>query len=132
MESVLIHAGAGATGQMAAQLAQYLGAVVFVTVGSGMKRRLVVERYGLEERSVLFSREGSFVEGVRRRMEEGGVDVVLNYLSGGLLEEGWEGVVRSFGSWVEIGKRDVMGGSRLSMGPFARNVSTACVDLSGI
>jgi acyl transferase domain-containing protein/NADPH:quinone reductase-like Zn-dependent oxidoreductase len=131
-EGVLIHAGAGATGQMGIQLARHIGAEVFVTVGSEAKKGLVVETYGVDERNVLFSRDGSFVDGIKRRTGGRGVDVVLNCLSGGLLEEGWEGCVAPFGRWVEIGKRDVMGGSKLNMAPLARNVSFACVDLSGI
>lgn len=46
-ESVLIHAAAGGTGQFAIQLAQYIGAEVYATVGSDQKRDLPIDEYGI-------------------------------------------------------------------------------------
>ena len=114
-ETVLIHAGAGATGQMAIQLAQYLGADVFVTVGSDKKRRLVQEAYGVSPDRILNSRDVSFIPAIKRMTEGQGVDVVLNSLAGELLTTAWAEVVAPFGRWVEIGKRDIIDNEGLGM-----------------
>ena len=97
-ETILIHAGAGATGQVAIQLAMYLGAIVFVTVGSNEKKRLLIDTYGIPEDHVLYSRDLSFARGIKRLTEGRGVDVVLNSLAGEGLIASWECVapVRHF------------------------------------
>ena len=48
-ETILIHNGAGGTGQMAIQIAQYLQADIYTTVGSEEKRRLLKDTYGISE-----------------------------------------------------------------------------------
>ncbi|ORY70957.1 uncharacterized protein BCR38DRAFT_404090 [Pseudomassariella vexata] len=55
-----------------------------------------------------------------------GVDVVLNSLSGELLHATWS-CVAEFGKMVEIGKRDLIGGTKLDMRP--ANRSYCCVDI---
>ena len=42
-QSILVHTGAGATGQMAIQMATQVGATVYTTVGSKEKKALVME-----------------------------------------------------------------------------------------
>ena len=59
-ERVLIHAGAGGVGQAAIQLAQMVGADIFVTVGSQEKRAFLMERYSIPEDRILYSRDSSF------------------------------------------------------------------------
>jgi NADPH:quinone reductase-like Zn-dependent oxidoreductase len=88
-ESMLIHAGAGATGQMGIQLALYLAAEVYVTVGSERKKRLMVETYGVKEGNVFYNRDASFASAVKRVTGGRGVDFVLNILAGELLEVRW-------------------------------------------
>ena len=117
---------------MAIQLAKLLGAEVFVTVGSEKKKRIVIDTYGVKEKNVLYSRDSSFASAVKRMTGGKGVDVVLSSRAGKLLEVGWEEVVAPFGHWVELGKRDVLEGRKLGMRTFLRNVTFACVDLSGI
>ena len=89
-ESVLVHAGAGGTGQATIQIAQYLGAEVFVTVGSDKKKRLLMDLYGIPEDHIFFSRNTSFAHGIMRTTNNRGVDVVLNSLSGEGLRASWE------------------------------------------
>ena len=88
-ESVLIHAGAGGTGQAAIQVARVLGADVFVTVGSDEKKHLLMSLYGIQEDHILYSRDTSFAQGIMRMTGEKGVDVVLNSLSGEGLRASW-------------------------------------------
>ncbi|KAL2201453.1 putative polyketide synthase [Corynascus similis CBS 632.67] len=131
-ESVLIHSGAGGTGQAAVQVAQWCGAgAVFVTVGSTAKRQLMVERYGIPAERILSSRDLSFADDVIRLTDGRGVDVVLNSLAGDALVAGWE-CVAAYGRFVEIGKKDIFAHGKLPMFPFAKNVSFCAVDLSAL
>ena len=127
-ESVLIHSAAGGTGQLAIQIAQKLGAVVYVTVGTSEKKPLLMERYGISEDHILSSRNTSFAQGIMRLTANKGVDVILNSLSGELLTASWD-CIASFGRFIEIGKKDIHSHKYLPMFPFRRNVSFGAVDL---
>ncbi|KAL9073303.1 MAG: hypothetical protein Q9157_004798 [Trypethelium eluteriae] len=125
-ESILIHSGAGGTGQMAIQIAQAIGANLFVTVGSQEKQKLVTELYGIPENRVFYSRNTSFADEIMRSTNERGVDVVLNSLSGESLFASWE-CIAPYGRFVELGKTDVEGNSKLPMTHFAKNVSFSAI-----
>lgn len=64
-----------------------------------------------------------------RETQGQGVDVVLNSLSGELLHTSWK-CVASFGTMVEIGKRDLLGHASLSMNEFLLNRAYIGVDLA--
>jgi len=122
-ETILIHAGAGGTGQAAVQIAKHLGAeMVLVTVGSREKKELVMKEYGIPEEHVFWSRNTSFAKGVMRVTKGRGVDVVVNSLSGEGLVASW-GCVAAYGRFIEIGKRDIMANANLPMAGFAKNAS---------
>lgn len=57
--------------------------------------------------------------------------MVLNSLSGELLHVSWLCVAK-WGKMVEIGKRDLLGKSHLSLHPFLHNRSYHCVALDGV
>lgn len=128
-EKILIHAAAGGTGQAAVQIAQWLGAEVFATVGSQEKRNLLTEQYNIAGDHIFNSRDVSFAQGIMRMTERQGVDVVLNSLSGQALFTSFE-CCAPFGRFIEIGKGDIMTKGTLPMQPFINNVSFHCVDLS--
>jgi len=71
----LIHAGAGAVGQLLIQLAHLRGARVTTTVGSPEKKK-VVEALGV--RDAILYREVDFVAAVRQATGGAGVDVVYD------------------------------------------------------
>lgn len=58
------------------------------------------------------------VEGATRETNSRGVDVALNLLSSELLQTTWR-CVAQYRTSVEIGKRDLLGGSQLKMDAFA-------------
>lgn len=58
-----------------------------------------------------------------------GVDVILNSLSGDLLDESWR-CIADGGTMIEIGKQDMLNRSSLSMEPFTRNASYRAIDIS--
>ncbi len=102
-ESVLIHAGAGGVGMAAIRTAQRIGARVFATAGSPAKRELL---RGLGVAQVFDSRSVAFAGEVLAASDGRGVDVVLNSLSGEMLEASFRVVARG-GRFVEIGKRGI-------------------------
>ncbi|GAA91228.1 polyketide synthase [Aspergillus luchuensis IFO 4308] len=130
-ESILIHSGAGGTGQAAILVAQYLGATVFATVSTEEKRQLLMDRYNIPTEHIFSSRNTLFAKGIRRLTADRGVDVVLNSLSGDGLIASWE-CIAPYGRFVEIGKNDILSNSKLPMHPFERNVSFTATDLAGM
>lgn len=121
-QSVLIHAAAGGVGQAAIQLANHLGIVVYATVGSPEKRNLIIEKYGVNPDHIFNSRDASFVHGVKRMTKGKGVNAILNSLSGELLRQSWY-CLATFGTFIEIGLRDIQGNTRLDMKPFMDNTT---------
>ncbi|KAI0138627.1 putative polyketide synthase [Hypoxylon sp. NC0597] len=130
-ESVLIHSGAGGTGQAAIQIAKICGAQVFTTVGSQKKKDLLSSLYDIPMENILNSRDLSFAAGIKRLTQNRGVDVVLNSLAGDALIASWE-CVASFGRFIEIGKKDIFSHNKLSMFQFARNTSFSAVDIAAM
>ena len=102
-ERVLIHAAAGGVGLAAVQLARRAGAEVFATAGSPRKRAYL-HRLGV--RHIFSSRQAKFADEILALTEGSGVDVVLNSLSGDLLDESFRAIARG-GRFLEIGKRGI-------------------------
>ncbi|KAJ5537068.1 KR domain-containing protein [Penicillium frequentans] len=129
-ESILIHCGAGAVGQAAISLAQYLQAgAIYVTVGSDEKRALVRDSFHIPDENIFSSRSLDFSHQILRKTNGHGVDVVLNSLSGEALQKGCS-LLRPFGRFVEIGKKDLISNARLEMGYLEKNVTFTAVDLA--
>ncbi|KAF2012105.1 polyketide synthase [Aaosphaeria arxii CBS 175.79] len=128
-ESILIHSAAGGVGQAAIQIAQSIGAIIYVTVSTPEKKRLLMDRYGIAESHCFSSRHTFFAQQLMHNTTGRGVDVVLNSLTGLALTETWR-CMAPLGRFVEIGKRDIAASKSLPMDPFERNVSYSSVDLS--
>jgi epothilone polyketide synthase D len=127
-ERVLIHAATGGVGLAAVQWAQHVGAEIYATAGSAEKRALL-EQMGV--RFVSDSRSDRFVDDVRTWTNGAGVDVVLNSLSGDLIAKGF-GLLRPYGRFVELGKRDYYANEALGLRPFLKGLSFSLVDLHGM
>lgn len=128
-QTILIHAASGGVGQAAIQLAQRAGAEVFATVGSKDKRTLLQDRYRMPESHIFSSHSTHFKQHIMDATQGKGVDVVLNSLAGPLLMASWD-CVAQFGTFLEIGKADIYGGSQLSMANFEKQATFASVDVS--
>ena len=128
-ESILIHSAAGGVGQAALQIARSVKAEIFATVGAEDKKSLLVEEYGVSEDHIFSSRDTSFVESIKRMTNRRGVDVILNSTSGEILHESWQ-CIAPLGRFIEIGKRDIEANAKLSMLPFAKNISFSSIDLN--
>ncbi|CAF3577742.1 unnamed protein product [Fusarium graminearum] len=127
-QSVLIHAAAGGVGQAALQLANHLGLVVYATVGSDDKRKLLTDRYQVSEDHIFNSRDASFAKGIMRVTGGRGVDCVLNSLSGELLRVSWS-CLATFGTFVEIGLRDITNNMLLDMRPFSKSTTFSFINM---
>ncbi|KAL8936336.1 MAG: hypothetical protein Q9216_004984 [Gyalolechia sp. 2 TL-2023] len=125
-ESVLIHSAAGGVGQAAVMIAKQVQATIYATVSTEEKKTFLIDRYQIPESHIFSSRTRQFAETVMQMT--GGVDVVLNSLSGELLRASWS-CVAPFGRFVELGKSDINSREGLPMSPFNMNVTFASVDL---
>lgn len=127
-ETVLIHSATGGVGQAAVMLSQRVGAEIFVTVGSEEKRNFVMSQFGIQPDHIFSSRDTTFAAGILSMTKGRGVDVVLNSLAGGLLQESFN-CLAPFGRFVELGKRDFELNHNLAMEAFTRAVSFSSIDL---
>ena len=123
-ETVLIHGAAGGVGLAALQIAKLAGATVIATAGTREKRRFV-KMLGADH--VFDSRTLAFVDDVRGVTNGEGVDLVLNSLFSEAMEKSLE-LVKPFGRFLELGKRDYYADSKIGLRPFRRNISYFGID----
>ncbi|SHJ05109.1 Acyl transferase domain-containing protein [Roseomonas rosea] len=123
-ERVLVHGGAGAVGLAALQVAHAAGAEVAMTAGTAAKRAFL-RAAGAD--LVLDSRAAGFDDALRQHWPEG-VDVVLNSLAGEAMERSI-GLLKPYGRFVELGKRDYAEDRRIAVRPFRRNITYFGVDV---
>ncbi|WKD27027.1 type I polyketide synthase [Halomonas sp. KG2] len=123
-EKVLIHGAAGGVGIAALQIAQWLGADIYATVGSEEKRDFL--RLMGEER-IYDSRSLTFAEEILEDTQSEGVDVVLNSLAGEAINQNLR-ALRPFGRFLELGKRDFYENTHIGLRPFRNNLSYFGID----
>jgi polyketide synthase 5 len=124
-DKVLIHSATGGVGQAALAIARAAEAKIFATAGSP-KRRELLHDMGIEH--VYDSRTIEFADQIRRDTDGYGVDIVLNSLTGAAQRAGVD--LLSFGGrFIEIGKPDIHGDTRLGLFPFRRNLAFYGVDV---
>ncbi|KAL8793204.1 MAG: hypothetical protein Q9195_004234 [Heterodermia aff. obscurata] len=127
-QSLLIHAAAGGIGIAAIQIARWIGADIYCTVGSEEKTKFLMDELGIPRDRIFHSRDTSFHGGLMAATNEAGVDCVLNSVSGELLHTTWD-CVASNGCMVEIGKRDMIGRAQLALDKFEDNRTFFGVDV---
>lgn len=123
-ERILIHGAAGGVGIAAIQLAKLTGAEIFATAGSPEKRD-VVRMLGADH--VLDSRSLAFADEILALTGGEGVDVVLNSLAGEAINRNLR-VLRPFGRFLELGKRDFYENTRIGLRPFRNNIAYFGID----
>lgn len=127
-EKVLVHAAAGGVGLAAVQLAHAVGAEVFATAGSPEKRELL-RLLGVKH--VMDSRSLAFADEILDVTQGRGVDLVLNSIAGEAIAKSLS-VLGAGGRFLEIGKRDIYGNTRIGLRPFKNNLSYFAIDLSKV
>ena len=123
-EKVLIHGAAGGVGLAAIQLATWIGAEIYATAGSDEKRDFL-SLLGIEH--IFDSRSLSFADEILLQTEGNGVDVVLNSLAGEAINRNLR-VLKPFGRFLELGKRDFYENTKISLRPFRNNLSYFGID----
>ncbi|GAA5507177.1 type I polyketide synthase [Novipirellula caenicola] len=126
-ESVLIHAAAGGVGLAAIEVAQSVGATVFATAGSKLKRRLL-SMLGIDPQNIFDSRDIDSLHAIGARTNGRGVDVVLNSLPGEWINRSLE-LLAAHGRFLEIGKTDIYQNRQLGLLPFQDNLTYSAIDL---
>ncbi|MCB0503687.1 MAG: zinc-binding dehydrogenase, partial [Bacteroidetes bacterium] len=124
-ERVLIHSATGGVGLSAIQIAKAIGAEIFATAGTKEKRDLLVS-LGIDH--VYDSRTLDFAAQIKKDTNGEGIDIVLNSLTGEAMIRSME-LLRSFGRFLEIGKKDVYENSRLGLSVFDKAISYSMIDL---
>lgn len=124
-DRVLVHSATGGVGLAAVRLCMEAGATIFATAGTPEKREYL-RSLGIEH--VMDSRSISFADEVLGLTDGEGVDVVLNSLAGNAMEASLN-LLRPYGRFVELGKRDIYENTALGLLPFRKNLSYTAVDL---
>jgi acyl transferase domain-containing protein/NADPH:quinone reductase-like Zn-dependent oxidoreductase/NADP-dependent 3-hydroxy acid dehydrogenase YdfG/acyl carrier protein len=124
-ETVLIHGGAGGVGLAAIQYALHKGATVYATAGSALRRQ-TLRMLGVT--AVFDSRSPSFADDLLAMTGGSGVDVVLNSLSAEAMQQSVR-LLRPFGRFLEIGKRDLYRNTPIGIRPLRHNASYFAIDV---
>jgi NADPH:quinone reductase-like Zn-dependent oxidoreductase/acyl carrier protein len=123
-ETILIHGGAGGIGIAAIQTAKALGAEIHATAGTDAKRDFL-RLMGVNH--IYDSRSYDFAEEIMLQTQGRGVDIVLNSLSGEAINRNLQ-ILKPFGRFLELGKRDFYENTRIGLRPFRNNISYFGID----
>ncbi|CAH2093519.1 unnamed protein product [Euphydryas editha] len=122
-ESILIHAGSGAIGQAAINVALHYGVEVFTTVGTQEKRDFIKRLYPqIKDSHIGNSRDTSFEGMIKEQTNGKGVDLVLNSLSDDKLQASMR-CLGYRGRFLEIGKFDISNNTLIDMNFFLNEIS---------
>lgn len=126
-KSILIHSGSGGVGSAAIQVALSYGLDVFTTVSSDEKRQYLLKAFpALRADQIGNSRDTSFERMVHVKTKGRGVDFLLNSLSGEQLQASIRCMAKN-GTFLEIGKYDIMNKTNIDMGHFAKRINFKAV-----
>jgi len=123
-EKVLIHGATGGVGIAAIQMAKWCGADIYATAGSDEKRNFL-RLLGVDR--IFDSRNLAFADEILAATGGAGVDVVLNSLAGEAINRNFR-VLKPFGRFLELGKRDFYENTRIGLRPFRNNISYFGID----
>lgn len=98
-------------------------------MGNEEKAQYLMETFNIPREHIFNSRNSLFFPDLMRQTSGRGVDIVLNSLSGELLQTSWR-CVAPWGKMLEIGKRDIIGHATLDMLPFVANRAFFGIDLA--
>jgi NADPH:quinone reductase-like Zn-dependent oxidoreductase len=125
-DRILIHSAAGGIGLAAIQLAKEKGAEIFATAGTGFKQDLL---RSFDVTHVYSSRTLDFADRIYQDTRGEGIDIVLNSLAGPFIEKSMT-LLRNYGRFLELGKRDIYDKTHISLYPFRKNISYFAIDMA--
>ncbi|OCG21775.1 colibactin hybrid non-ribosomal peptide synthetase/type I polyketide synthase ClbB [Gilliamella sp. App4-10] len=114
-ERVLIHSASGGVGLAAIYIAKLYGAQIYTTAGSEVKREYLAS-LGVE--CVADSHSDSFVTTIMNHSQGHGMDIILNSLTGELIDASLE-ILAPLGRFLELGSKDIVENRSLPMRFFA-------------
>jgi polyketide synthase 12 len=123
-ERILVHSATGGVGTAAVQIARHLGAEVFATASPW--KWDVLREMGLPETRIASSRTIEFTERFLECSGGEGVDVVLDSLTGNLVDASLD-LLREGGRFVEMGKTDIRDAEELER---TRGITYRAFDLT--
>lgn len=124
-ETVLIHSATGGVGMAAMDIARWVGAEIYATAGNSEKRQYLSDQgvqYVMDSRSLLFA------EQIMEYTNGEGINVVLNALGGEFIPKSLS-VLKRYGRFLELGKRDFMSNTALGLQPFENSLSFFALDV---
>ncbi|KAI4212601.1 MAG: hypothetical protein LQ351_004673 [Letrouitia transgressa] len=128
-ESVLIQSATGAVGLAACQIADWVGAEIFATVGTQEKKEELLNMgYGIKEDHIFWSRDKFTARDMLQQTAGKGIDVILCSARGELMHEYWR-CIAFCGRFVEIGRTEVLDNGSISLDMFRRNATFTSFDL---
>ncbi len=127
-ETVLIQSATGGLGMAAMQLAKYLGAEIYATVGNADKVEMLRKEFGIPKDHVFNSRDLSTPSKILAATNGAGIDVILCSAAGEAMHESWRAIA-PMGRFIEVGRTDVLDHGRLNMEVFKRNATFSSFDL---
>lgn len=129
-KSILIHAGSGGIGIAAIRVAIGYGLTVFTTVSSEEKKNYLLSEFSeLKSENIGNSRDTSFETMIMKTTGGRGVDYVLNSLSDDKLQASIR-CLSNCGVFLEVGKFDMLMGSKISLSHFLRGIQFTAVLLN--
>ncbi|WP_262965783.1 type I polyketide synthase [Methylobacter psychrophilus] len=123
-EKILIHGAAGGVGIAAIQIAKWMGAEIYATAGSDEKRDFL-QLLGVEH--IFDSRSLAFADEIMAQTDGKGIDVILNSLAGEAINRNFQ-ILKPFGRFLELGKRDFYENTKIGLRPFRNNISYFGID----
>lgn len=124
-QKVLIHNATGGVGLAAVNYAQMVGAEIFATAGTDEKRAFLTN-IGIKH--VYSSRNLDFSKKISEVTNKKGVDVILSALPGEMLYQSLS-ILAPYGTYLEIGKKDIIENAPLPMKFFNRNLAYISIDM---
>lgn len=124
-EKILIHGAAGGVGLAAIQYAKYCNAEVFATAGTKQKRQFL-KLLGVDH--VFDSRQLLFSDEINEITDGEGVDIIINSLASGEAIERNLTLLKPFGRFLELGKRDFYENTQIGLKPFRNNIAYFGID----
>jgi NADPH:quinone reductase-like Zn-dependent oxidoreductase/SAM-dependent methyltransferase len=130
-EKVLIQSAAGGLGLAAIQVAQSVGANIYVTAGTKAKRDYLVEHCGIDGSHVFSSRSVPSISAMMQATGSTGFDVILSSSNGTMMQETARCIAKR-GRFIDVGRVDVQNHRPFATDFFERNATFSSFDFSKI
>lgn len=130
-DTILIHSATGGLGIACINVAKHFGAKIIATVGSKSKREFLEKEFAIKPEYIFDSHSTKFYHGIMNMTNGQGVDIIVNSLSGTLLDQSIK-CLNSFGKFIEVGKVDIYENKPLCLERFGNNISYFVVDLDRV